>query len=254
MPAAPTFSIIIPTYNSEATIRECIKSILNQAHSSFEILIMDGLSKDDTIKICESFGDSRILTYSEKDKGIYDAMNKGIDKARGKWLYFLGSDDSFFKDDVLEKIEIEIDEHPKSKMIYGSVYTSGNYVQKYEAFTFEKLLELNICHQAIFYHFSLFEDKRYDLKFEICADWDLNLKVFNKKDCPLSVAIIIANYNLEGASGDWRRHPDYINNFQNLNKVLRYKNFPYFTYLYSIKKMKSIVSFISKLTKWTFRS
>ena len=71
----PTFSIITATYNSETTISETIDSLLSQDFNDFEILIIDGLSTDNTLKIARGYNDSRINIYSEKDKGIFDALN-----------------------------------------------------------------------------------------------------------------------------------------------------------------------------------
>ena len=95
----PFISIIIPTFNAESTILKALESILQQTFKDFEILIIDGLSKDKTIEIVENLKDSRIKIHSDKDIGIYDAMNKGIHYAQGKWLYFIGSDDYLYNNE-----------------------------------------------------------------------------------------------------------------------------------------------------------
>src|SRR2546422_844446 len=100
----PIFSIILPTFNSAAQIATALESILNQTFNDFEILVLDGCSGDNTIEIAKSYKDTRIRIWSEKDEGIYDAMNKGIEKATGKWLYFLGSDDELYNNAILEKV------------------------------------------------------------------------------------------------------------------------------------------------------
>src|ERR1700722_16529958 len=97
-------SIIIPTYNSQNTILTALQSIVKQSFDDFEIIIVDGLSNDDTVTIVKNFQDDRIKIISELDNGIYDAMNKGIDRAKGDWLYFLGSDDRLYNDTVLEDV------------------------------------------------------------------------------------------------------------------------------------------------------
>ena len=104
----PFFSIIIPTFNSACHIKSCLNSIVCQNYLDWEVLIMDGVSKDDTVKIAESYSDSRIHVYSEPDKGIYDAMNKGIKKAQGEWLYFLGSDDWLVDNEVLANVSNQL--------------------------------------------------------------------------------------------------------------------------------------------------
>ena len=100
----PKVSIIIPTCNSAKTLSRCLDSVISQSFTDWEVLMKDGVSNDDTIIIASSYQDSRIRIYSEPDKGIYDAMNKGIDKAQGEWLYFLGSDDWLLNNCVLEEI------------------------------------------------------------------------------------------------------------------------------------------------------
>jgi glycosyltransferase involved in cell wall biosynthesis len=175
------FSIIIPTFNSAKTLKYAIESILNQKFNKFEILILDGASLDDTLKIAQSFNDDRIRVFSEKDKGIYDAMNKGIKLAKGEWIYFLGSDDLFYDDTILDNIS-KYRSH--SKIIYGNVLISGdagwaNDGQIYDGeFSLSKLIETNICHQAIFYNKCVFETcGLFNDRYNVCADWDLNLKL-----------------------------------------------------------------------------
>ncbi len=86
----PIFSIIIPTFNSEKVIFDALKSCRAQTFTNIEILVMDGSSKDNTIPLVKEFAqrDERIKYVSEKDSGIYDAMNKGIKKANGDWVFF----------------------------------------------------------------------------------------------------------------------------------------------------------------------
>src|SRR5246127_4505724 len=113
----PSFSVIIPTYNSAKTISQSIQSVLRQSFTGYEVLIIDGASTDDTLAITSAFNSERIKTISEKDRGVYDAMNKGIKLAKGQWLYFLGSDDALYDDSVLEKIKGLILRHPASRII-----------------------------------------------------------------------------------------------------------------------------------------
>lgn len=85
-------SCIIATYNCDSTLRRAIDSVLAQQGVEIECICVDGLSKDDTIKILQSY-DNRIRYVSEKDKGIFDALNKGVQMARYEWIYILGADD-----------------------------------------------------------------------------------------------------------------------------------------------------------------
>lgn len=247
---APLFSIIIPTYNSAKTIKACLSSILDQQLGDFEIIIVDGVSTDETLSIAQSFNDQRIKIISEKDKGIYDAMNKGIDLVTGEWFYFLGSDDSLHHSEILNQVKLDIEAHPNSKFLYGDVLTSAKYIQRYQNHNYQKLINLNICHQAIFYHYTLFDQIRYDLQYPICADWDFNLKVFRRKNNPIYLNKVIANYSLDGASNDWGSHPDFVNNFKPLTMVLRYRSIFYFVYVWILNQSKNIKSLISNFFKW----
>ena len=117
----PFFSIIIPSFNSEKTILACIQSILLQTFDSYEVLVMDNCSEDSTLEILKLFlNDKRLKIYQEKDTGVYDAMNKGIDKANGEWLFFLGSDDEFFDAEVLKK-SYNLLSKTESEWAYGYV-------------------------------------------------------------------------------------------------------------------------------------
>lgn len=225
------FSIIIPTFNSEGVIRKAIESILCQSYEDFEILVQDGISSDGTERIVRSFNDNRIRIFVEKDDGIYDAMNKGLKYSSGQWLLFLGSDDALYDRRVLERIVKVRRQHPASKFIYGDVVTSANSIQRYENYSYSKLLEMSICHQSIIYHRSLFDDVQYDLKFKICADWDFNLKVFRNRNRPVYTNCPLVYFNLGGVSNNWRQHPEYLQYFANKKRsILRYRGWIYLVY------------------------
>lgn len=184
-----SFSIIIPTFNSEATISRVLKSILSQSYTLFEIFIVDGCSKDETLAIIRKYclQDARVKFISEKDKGTYDAMNKGIDKATGEWIYFLGSDDQLYDNNVLQKIA-EASTQANAKVIYGNVRVINDASWAKDGdiydgrFDFKKLVQRNICHQAIFYNRSFLNQfgLRYNLSYRLLADWDFNLQCFAK--------------------------------------------------------------------------
>ncbi|MFV0311345.1 MAG: glycosyltransferase family 2 protein [Dysgonomonas sp.] len=267
------FSIIIPTFNSSLTIRACIKSVLDQTFSDFEILIMDGVSNDETLDIIESYNDKRIHIYSEKDSGIYDAMNKGVDKAKGEWLYFIGSDDKLYNNTVLETVFLNI-RKTKKKIIYGSVEIVGDSGwakdgEIYDGyFNLNKLLRKNICHQAIFYKKSIFKKMGYfNTSYVICADYDFNLKCYSNYGF-LYLDIIIAKFrggNTSFIYKDLKFEEDKWANIAKYNKWYLYNRvfesfFSHFllikkkgiiiriqVFIYKIKpKLRAIKHFISK--------
>jgi glycosyltransferase involved in cell wall biosynthesis len=208
----PFFSIIIPTYNSQRTINRCLDSISCQEFKDFEVLIMDGFSVDDTLKIAGSYNDPRIKIYSENDKGIYDAMNKGIKLVLGQWLYFLGSDDELYDKDVLQKVSKEI-KNENYDFVYGNIFSMYSKVIYDGEFTKRKLLtERNICHQAIFYKRDIFDKLGdYNLEYKIWADWDFNIRCFSCTKIKIKyIDLLIAKFNdFDGISSKGRIDPDF---------------------------------------------
>lgn len=234
----PKFSIIIPTYNSSATLEACLNSVLTQSFTNFEVLIMDGCSKDNTFDIARSFSDERIRVYSEPDTGVYDAMNKGIDKVQGEWLYFLGSDDTFYSNDVLKNVSLYLNEG-KADVIYGDVKITGtnNWFKDKSGiyggeFDLKRILNSNMSHQAIFYKVQLFGLwGKYDQRYTALADYDLNLRLFSKVDFR-HVPLLIANYSPNGLSNNVTDHLFWEDKGYNLveyyKKILHRKEFDLF--------------------------
>lgn len=194
---SPLISIIIPTFNSAETLDTALNSICNQTFKNVEVLIMDGLSTDNTLIIAENYKDKieLLFIYSEEDFGIYDAMNKGIEKAKGDWLYFLGSDDTLFENTTFKKIA-SIITLKKADLIYGNVY-SNRFNGIYDGeFNCSKLASKNICHQAMFFNKTIFNKiGKFNLKYKSHADWDHNIRCFySSKIKKEFINIIVANY------------------------------------------------------------
>lgn len=183
----PFFSIIIPCLNSSVTINRALDSVLNQSFKDFEILIIDGASQDDTVLKIKEFKDDRIKISVEKDFGIYDAMNKGLNKSTGTWLYFLGSDDKLFDPFVLNDIH-EYASSCKCDVLYGNVKVHGDTPWAKDGtvysgkFDFYKFFKSNICHQSIFYKRDFISKNQlfFDLKFPMSSDWDFNFRCWDK--------------------------------------------------------------------------
>ncbi|MGK6351980.1 glycosyltransferase family 2 protein [Parapedobacter sp. DT-150] len=180
----PLFSIIIPTFQSEQTIHSCISSILDQTFGDFEIIVQDGLSSDKTASIIQAWGDDRIKLFSEKDRGVYDAMNSALDRVSGRWILFLGSDDLLFERSTLASLS-NVVQKTDADLVYGNVIISGDshWIKDGTIYRGETdlatLFVQNLSHQSILYHRRIFEDGlRFKLIYPICADFDLNLRCF----------------------------------------------------------------------------
>ena len=161
--------------------------------------MMDNLSSDDTVPIAKSYDDSRIRISSEPDKGIYDAMNKGIKKSHGEWLYFLGSDDYLLNNTVLAQVNKLIPD--KCDVFYGDI-EAPQLDKRHKGEWKIDDLEYNRCHQAIFYNKSIFKKlDNYNLKYKILADQELNLRWFlNRHILSVYYPVRIAHYSDMGFS------------------------------------------------------
>ncbi|MBO4662143.1 MAG: glycosyltransferase [Bacteroidaceae bacterium] len=118
-------SIVVATYNSADTLADTLESILRQTYQNYEVVLCDGASQDDTMKVVESYKErfgARLNAVSEKDKGIYDAMNKGIERATGDIVGILNSDDFYTSDNVLERIVATFKSIPLLEAVYGDVH------------------------------------------------------------------------------------------------------------------------------------
>lgn len=196
-------SIIIATYNAEKHLLKCLESIRSQRFKNIEIIVIDGGSKDATISILKSFNYSSLIFISEPDLGIYDALNKGVKRAKGHWLYFLGSDD-FLLDGFTDFAEKLAD----SKTIYygnSESHYSGTVKPIYEIlkgkFTSYRLTKYCMNHQSIIYPSSIFKNHRYDLRYKVFADYALNLMLWgNRSYKKAHLPISIVDYNMDGFS------------------------------------------------------
>ncbi|GAB3987874.1 glycosyltransferase family 2 protein [Spirosoma daeguense] len=193
----PLISVITVVYNSAATLKATIESVVNQDKNLFEYVVIDGGSKDGSLEIIQSY-DSQIDTWiSERDKGIFDAMNKGVERSKGKWIYFLGADDTLYPDALAQ-----ISQHLASpyKVVFGDVVFSNGHL--FRSFLSSRTLMQNtLHHQGTFYHRSLFDDFKYDqVALPIQADYELNLIVYLKGSPGKYVPVRIANYMLGGNS------------------------------------------------------
>jgi len=214
-------SVIVPTFNSERTIERCLKSLSGQVFKGFEVVIMDGGSTDNTLNICLMYEKCFPLSlFSKKDDGIYDAMNKGIRLAKGRWLYFLGSDDILHSDDVFETAMNSVNDH--TKLLYGRAFIIPNNTITELDYTFEKLIKWNICHQAIFYSKEVFHNRSYNYQtYPALADWDLNLRIFAEfpPESLRSIDKIICTFSNTGTSSDWVHSSEYKNYFSSGAKI-----------------------------------
>jgi glycosyltransferase involved in cell wall biosynthesis len=193
------FSIVTPTYNCGPKVVRTINSVLSQDDDLWEYIVIDGDSDDGTQREVEKF-DARLRFVSEPDLGVYDAMNKGIEMARGKYIYFLGAGD-ILRPNALRNLAGSM---PSGELafIYGNVYWVDESFIYGGEFDKLRLETYNICHQAIFYERTIFDViGRYELDYKILADYVFNIKCFgNDKIQKTYLDYVVANFEGGGQS------------------------------------------------------
>lgn len=163
-------SVIIVTYNAAKDLQNCLDSIKKQSYSPIEIIIVDGGSTDGTVDIIKDNTAIIARWVSEKDNGIYDAMNKALTMISGEWVYFIGADDTMLP----EFSEMAASLKKQDTIYYGSVLAKGvkylGYLNPYQQ------AKTGICHQAMYYPRRVFNRYTFDEKYQISADHHLNMK------------------------------------------------------------------------------
>lgn len=213
-------SVIVPCFNAASKIANCINSILRQEYTDVETIIVDGLSTDETINIVNRLivdADHKII--SEEDNGIYDAINKGIDMASGDYIIVLGADDEFYDNNVLNRVFLS--DFKYADFIYGNVIFKSTNTKYDGKFNTIKLLTKNICHQAIFYHKSVYEKLgKYDTKYKVLGDLLFNIRCFESGDITIRyVDEIISIFDDTGYSNThfdatyWEDFPDNLEKY-----------------------------------------
>lgn len=185
-----TITIITATYNSASNIRTCLDSLVNQDYNNIEHLIIDGKSNDDTLNIVKSYQkNSLIKIFSESDKGIYDALNKGIKLAAGEIIGFVHSDDFLASPEIISEIVNEIRDKNLDG-VYGDLHyvdkTNVNkIIRKWKSFKFDYYnLKKGWMppHPTFFIKKSVYKKHGlFNLNYSISADYDFMLRVLSDK-------------------------------------------------------------------------
>lgn len=232
----PLISIITVVFNGEKYLEETIQSVITQTYDNIEYIIIDGGSTDSTLDILRNYEDRIDYWVSEKDNGIYDAMNKGIDLATGDWLLFIGADDKIFSPQTISSIPFEKYKH--SMLIAGKiVYDTQQEVTS--SIGLKTLFHNTVHHQSAFYSKNLFTVWRYDLSFDLIADYELNLLLYLTQSQTTMVNELIAFCQEGGIS---RKHIKIA--YQETNAIRKKhlgKRSVFFTVLYSLKMLLSLM-------------
>lgn len=190
-------SIIIVTYNADNHIGSALESLKGKINDSVEVVIIDGLSNDNTLEIIGDYSDCVSVLISEKDSGIYDAMNKGVAMASGEFILFLGADDQLIVN-ISELSNILTD---NDTIYYGDVVLNPTDKIYGGKFNTADLINRNICHQSIFYPKEVFKTYRFDLDYKYMADYLMNLQLWSSKKFKFFYfKKVISSYSVAGLS------------------------------------------------------
>ncbi|MBC7381680.1 MAG: glycosyltransferase [Bacteroidia bacterium] len=206
MKSHPLISIITVCYNAGPILSETLQSATEQTFTDFELVIIDGKSVDNTIEVAKRFDKFTGTLLSEPDKGIYDAMNKGIKAAKGEWLYFLNAGDAFYNKEVLSSVflnqKIEAIDFIYAKVQTKNEPTGIDYLNGKEISYNDFFSHYPICHQATFARKSLFDKLGYfNLDYPLVADSEWFIRIFKDKSIKkLFLDAIIAFYDIQGAT------------------------------------------------------
>lgn len=205
------FSIITVCLNAENCIRETIQSVLNQTTSNFEYIIKDGISTDETVGIAQSFSTAfaeRGIPYriiSQKDAGIYDAMNQAIQEAKGEWILFMNAGDKVANGTILAQVE-------KNPCIREADIVYGDMIRKNkEWFLYQKARDLEyfrlglpFSHQSVFTRRVLFAEKKYMTEYTINSDYYFYLQCYQEGKRFYYIPIAISIFDVDGISSNWK--------------------------------------------------
>uniref|UniRef100_C6E0K8 Glycosyl transferase family 2 n=1 Tax=Geobacter sp. (strain M21) TaxID=443144 RepID=C6E0K8_GEOSM len=181
----PKISIITVSYNSGATIEDTIKSVANQNYPNVEYVVVDGLSTDSTLGILKSYSDVITKVISEKDSGIYDAMNKGIAHATGDIVGLINSDDILSDNLVLQRVSEVFSDNPEIEACYGDLcYVRQNDLKKTIRYWRSKPYQTDFFnkgwvppHPTLYIRREIYEKYGgFDLNYNIAADFELMLR------------------------------------------------------------------------------
>ena len=181
-------SVITVCFNSTSTIEETFKSVQKQSYKNIEYIVIDGGSNDGTLDLIKSY--QKIITFwkSEKDKGLYDAINKGIELATGDYIGILNSDDTFFNDDTIKNVADCLNKSTNIDAIIGDIVQHKNkkIIRKYSSKNWKpEKLKVGFMppHPSIFIKRKLFKELgNYSLGYKIGADYELIIRFFLKNN------------------------------------------------------------------------
>jgi glycosyltransferase involved in cell wall biosynthesis len=223
-------SIITINYNNAKGLEKTIKSVVNQTYTDFEYIIIDGGSTDGSVAIIKQNEDKITYWVSEPDKGIYNAMNKGIKKASGTYLLFLNGDDYLINNKVIEENSVHLKN--KDLIYFDIIYETENKSRKVtypDKLNFYFFYTNTICHQAVFFKRELFSKYGfYDENLKIISDWKFIMLAIIKYGVSYAhISNVFCVFDNQGISNTENNTPFYIKLHEEERRKVLLKEFPF---------------------------
>ena len=180
----PLISIITVVFNGSKTLEQTIVSVINQKYQNIEYIVIDGGSTDGTLDIIKKYENDITYWISEPDKGIYHAMNKGIEKAKGEIIGIINSDD-WYEESAVENIVAKYIKYPHKKIFHGDRYDidkeGKKYIRKFNPSKFKLLYYgMTYNHPSMFIHKELYKENLYNTNLIALSDYEFVLRQFLK--------------------------------------------------------------------------
>lgn len=248
-------SIVTINYNNKAGLQKTIQSVVDQTYNQFEYIVIDGGSNDGSNEIINQHKKSIYYAVSEKDNGIYNAMNKGILAAHGKYILFLNSGDVLYAGttlaDCIAALSLNYD------FVYGNTFFDKHgkisFVNYPDKLSFSFFLTDSLCHQSTFIKRTLFENALYNETAKIVSDWEFFvIKICKENKTSFHINETVSVFDVSGASSEQLAY----NNSE--RALVLEKHFPAFVedynYVKSLKlrRIKQLVFISKKPVAWKF--
>lgn len=192
-------SVITINFNNKIGLQDTVRSVVSQSYPNMEYIIIDGGSTDGSKEVLEDNKQNISYWVSEPDKGIYNAMNKGIAKATGEYCIFMNSGDCFVDENTVKTV---FEKSINADIICGNtVFSGGHVIPAKKEITFDSLFENAICHQSCFIRTSLMQKYGYDESLRIVADRKFFIQALILDNCTYyAVDVNVAKYDITGFS------------------------------------------------------
>ena len=252
----PVVTVVTVVLNGENIIENTIKSVIDQSYKNIEYIVIDGGSKDKTLDVIKKYSDYISYWCSEKDSGIYNAMNKALGIANGEWIVFINSGDQFYDEKVVSSV---FENNIIGDVLYGSACIDfGSYqcvMRPKDKLDFSYGLPFN--HQASFVRTDVIKEIKFDESYEILADLVFFYKLNDVGAKFDRVDYLISRYRYDGVSSYFNIkqakeiYRFYV--FECKKSFLKYGSYIFIRYMYKVFKVFSPDSIVRIITKYRFK-